>query len=232
MRALILGVGISAVAGLATAGLAQSGAAPTLGVDLGAGVQAEARQPEATPAPPAPGAAPATDQPDAGVPAAGPTFGHVGAQFFSVAAGYSNNFQDDQAGSLTLGYSRFIADELEFNLELTGWYFVQDGDDTGGLSPIMNLRWHLLHAEDYSWSVFGEAGFGLLFAFDNVPDGGTGFNFLPRLGAGFTTRLDDEGTRLIMGVRWQHISNGRIEGDERNPARDSLMVWAGVMVPF
>ncbi len=77
----------------------------------------------------------------------------------------------------------------------------------------------------------GFAG-GLLFAFDNVPEGGTGFNFLPRLGVGFTKQLDEDGTRLIMGVRWQHLSNGRIEGDERNPSRDSVMVWAGVMFPF
>lgn len=237
MRAHLLG--IVGVAISASCTLADQ---PPRGIDLAAGVQSAARQPEAPASQPqaasqpgatgdaAPVSTPA--KADDGVPPAAPAFGHTGSQFFSIGAGYSNNFQDDQAGSFTLGYSRFIADELEFNLELSGWYFVQDGDDTGGVSPIMNFRWHFLHDEAYDWSLFGEAGFGLLFAFDNVPDGGTGFNFLPRLGAGFTKQLDDAGTRLMLGVRWQHISNGRIEGDARNPGRDSLMVWAGVMVPF
>lgn len=205
---------------------AQVGGAPVeLRLSLSDGLRAAAvGQPEAE----KPGAA------DAGeAPKAAPVFGRAGPTgWLSVGTGGMHNFQDDGAGEIHVGYSRFIADELEFNLELTGWYFSQTGDDTGGISPFMNLRWHFLHDEGFDWSVFGEFGFGLLFAFDNVPDGGTGFNFLPRLGAGFTKQISDDGTRLVTGLRWQHISNGRIEGDTRNPGRDSLMFYVGVMFPF
>jgi hypothetical protein len=219
------------ILGFTGGAMAQGGG---LSLDVGLGLQMEAaRQPEAAAQP----AAAPEQQPDATTPAPAEKperigFGHAGSSFISVGLGYMNDFSDDQAGELYVGYSHFIADELEFILELGAWYFDQDGDNTGAVSPVMNLRWHFLHDEAYDWSVFGEAGFGLLFAFDNVPDGGTGFDFLPRLGAGFTKALDDDGTRLVMGVRWQHISNGRIEGDARNPGRDSLMVWAGVMFPF
>lgn len=217
---------------MAVLGMAGGAHAQALSLDVGLGLRAEAsRQPEAQPAA-SPGAQPDANGP---APAGAPErirFGHAGSSFISAGLGYMNDFSDDQAGEVFVGYSHFIADELEFNLELGAWYFDQEGDNTGGIGPVMNLRWHFLHDDAYDWSVFGEAGFGLLFAFDNVPDGGTGFDFLPRLGAGFTKALDDEGTRLVMGVRWQHISNGRIEGDERNPGRDSLMVWAGVMFPF
>jgi hypothetical protein len=159
-------------------------------------------------------------------------FGVAGSSFWTVGGGYMNNFGDDQAGEVHLAYSHFLADDLEFSLELSAWYFDQEGENTGAISPIANVRWHFLHDEAYDWSIFGEAGFGFLFAFDNVPDGGTGFNFLPRFGAGFTKQLNNEGARLMAGVRWQHISNGRIEGDARNPGRDSVMLFAGVMFPF
>jgi hypothetical protein len=200
-------------------------------LNLAAGLQAEAAQQPESSQPPAE-AAPAVPEESASIEAAGPSFGHAGASLWGVGAGYMNDFEDNHAGEFHVSYSHFVADELEFNLELSGWYFSQEGDDAGGISPMMSLRWHFLHDEAYDWSVFGEAGFGVLFAFDNVPEGGTGFNFLPRLGAGFTKRLDEDGTRLMMGVRWQHLSNGRIEGDERNPSRDSIMVFAGVMFEF
>jgi hypothetical protein len=33
-------------------------------------------------------------------------------------------------------------------------------------------------------------------------------------------------------VGWHHISNGRYTGDVNNPSRDSVMVYAGIMIPF
>jgi hypothetical protein len=212
-----------------------------LGLDLGAGLQAEAsRQPEPTPAPSAatpPGETPVPAGEAPPVAKGRPGFGHAGSRAWSLGAAYMNDFEENQGGEFSLSYSHFLGDELEFNLELGGWYFNQEGADTEGISTIMNFRWHFWHddapeGKAYDWSVFGEASFGLLFAFDNVPDGGTGFNFLPRLGVGFTKQLDEDGTRLIAGLRWQHLSNGRIEGDERNPSRDSVMVWVGLMFPF
>ena len=74
--------------------------------------------------------------------------------------------------------------------------------------------------------------------FDNVPDGGTGFDFLPRLGGGFTKALtpsedgESRGPRLMIGVRWHHISNGRIASDTRNPSRDSILGYIAITFPF
>jgi len=161
-----------------------------------------------------------------------PRFGMAGTDWITLGLGYSNDFSQNQAGEVHASFSRFLDDDLEFAVELSGWYFDQKGDNTGGLNPTMNLRWHFYHADDYDWSVYGEIGIGLLFAFDNVPDGGTGFNFTPRAGAGFTKALWEDGTRLQFGVRWAHISNGRIEGPERNPGRDSIMLYAGIIFPL
>jgi len=34
------------------------------------------------------------------------------------------------------------------------------------------------------------------------------------------------------GLRWFHISNGRIKGKEHNVGFDSPLFYAGVMIPF
>lgn len=225
------------VAMVSSAGGAQAQGSGALTLDLDAAMQAVALgQPADTPPDATPGADASVSM-DETIAASRPGFGHAGARLWTFGGGYMNDFDDNHAGEFYLGYSHFIADELEFNLELGAWYFNQEGDDAAAISPIMNFRWHFLHddapaGQAYDWSIFGEAGFGLLFATDNVPDGGTGFDFLPRLGAGFTKQLDDAGARLMVGVRWQHISNGRIEGDARNPGRDSVMVFVGLMFPF
>jgi len=207
----------------------------TLELDLSK-VQPEpaAPQPDASSKTPSEAAAGKTQPPtpDAATSTKSRSFGIAGSNWFSVGIGYMHDFEENQAGELHLGLSHFIADEVEFNVELTGWYFDQTGDNTGGINPGFNFRWHFLHDAANDWTLFAEAGIGLLFAFDEVPDGGTGFNFTPRAGLGFTTRIDDTGDRLQIGLRWQHISNGRIEGDARNPGRDSLMGYVGIMFPF
>lgn len=199
-------------------------------LDLGAALAQES-QPAAKPAE----AAPASQTEQSGR-ALG--YGHAGSRWWTIGTAYANNFKDASDFNIHGAYSTFLADDLEFAIEAAAWYFHQSGDDTGGLSGSMVFRWHFLHADDYNWSIFGDAGIGLLGAFDNVPDGGTGFNFLPRVGAGFTKALNDSidgesrGPRLMVGVRYHHISNGRISGDSRNPARDAICVYAGITFPF
>jgi hypothetical protein len=159
-------------------------------------------------------------------------YGSAGSEWLSFGLGYANDFSSDQAAEVHAAYSRFLGDELEFCVELTGWYFDQTGDNAAGLNPSINFRWHCFHDEQFDWSIYGEVGIGVLLASDNVPDMGTGFDFTPRAGAGFTKALSSDGTRLQIGARWAHISNGRIEGDARNPGRDSLMIYAGIIIPF
>lgn len=164
-------------------------------------------------------------------------FGRCGAEYLTFGAGVAHNFSKDMDYNLHVTWSRFVADELEFAVEAGAWYFAQAGDDTVGLNGSLLFRWHFWHpevpkTEPWDWTVYADLGIGLMGAFDNVPATGTGFAFTPRAGVGFTKQLDDAGTRLQVGLRWHHISNGRIEGDVRNPSRDSIMVYAGIMIPF
>ena len=165
-------------------------------------------------------------------------YGRCGSRWWTIGAAFANDFKQASDFNAHLAFSQFLADEFEFAVEVAGWYFHQPGDDTEGVSGSMVFRWHAWHPDDFQWTVFLDAGIGILGAFNNVPDGGTGFNFLPRVGAGFTWALDDSvdgesrGSRLMVGVRYHHISNARIGGDSRNPARDGVAVYAAIVFPF
>src|SRR5436309_3218979 len=74
-------------------------------------------------------------------------------------------------------------------------------------------------------------GWGGGTAGDQRGGGGTGFDFMPRAGVGFTRRLTDD-MRLEAGLRWHHISNARIHGEARNPSRDAPMFYVGLIFPF
>lgn len=160
-------------------------------------------------------------------------FGVKGQTHWLLYSGAAFSVEDEEDAvdvPLTIGYSTFIVDDVEFSLELSAWGHFQDGDDAAGINPGFNFRWHFLNRE--KWTLFTDAGIGVLVTTDNVPDTGTSFNFTPRLGLGGTYRLTDAGLRLIGGVRWHHISNARIEGERRNPDRDGVLVYLGVMFPF
>jgi hypothetical protein len=160
-------------------------------------------------------------------------FGEAGSTWLTFGGLFAYDFGEEKDYNLHAAYSHFLADRLEFSVEMGGWYFAQDGDDTGGISGQMIFRYHFWNTPDWEWSVFTDIGIGLLAAFDEVPDGGQEFNFVPRAGAGFTKRISDEtDARLQVGVGWHHISNGRYTGDLNNPSRDSVMIYAGVMIPF
>lgn len=158
-------------------------------------------------------------------------FGRQGAQRLTLTSGVADNFdmaKDYQV--LGVAYSRFLTDEVELQVEGAGWYFDQEGDDAEGLSITVRARWHVLNRQ--RWSLFVDGGLGLLGVTDNVPEGGTGFNFMPQLGGGGSVQLGDSDLRAILGVRWHHISNGRIHGDVSNPSRDAPMFYVGLSFPL
>jgi len=147
----------------------------------------------------------------------------------SLAAASDGENDTDLGAGVML--STFVADRFELGGELGGWYFNQR-NDTGGVSLVLVAKWHFWMSEDRVWSVFGEGRIGVLGSFDETPDGGTKFNFLPGVGVGATRAIDGTAARLMAGVRWHHISNARINGDDDNPGRDSLLGYVGITFAF
>lgn len=161
----------------------------------------------------------------------------------SVTLGLAGDSDPGTHYQLAITPSWFLADRFEFGVELSGFYFDQPsaqvgatGDDaTGGASFRLMGRWHFVGGsysdaapERLDWTIFADAGIGMVFSADDVPSGGTSVNFIPTAGVGATFRLDDSGTRLVIGARWHHISNARVNGDSDNPDFNAPMGYIGV----
>ncbi len=157
-------------------------------------------------------------------------YGLHGGSWLTFGGGIANDFTEAEDGYAFIQYSRFIADDFEWAIELGGWFLDEPGDFAPGVSVSSIFRWHFYR--DETWSTFADIGVGVLLAGDKVPEGGTNFNFLPRVGIGATYRLGDSNAHLIGGLRWHHISNARILGNDSNPGRDSAMFYLGVSIPF
>jgi len=161
-----------------------------------------------------------------------PAFGEKGHRRLTVQTGVGVGLEAESSVdvALSVDFGYFIATDLELAGELSLWGFFQDLDDAAGVSTSFVFRYHYINRE--RWSAYFDAGIGPLFATDNVPQMGTGVNFMPRLGLGLSVAIDERETRLVTGIRWHHVSNARIGGETRNPDRDGVFVWAGLSVPF
>lgn len=149
------------------------------------------------------------------------TFGALAAHDFSYATDLGVRF----------AWSQFLVQDVEFMLEGNLWYLDQRGDNAFGVNPAFAFRWHFVNEQPLS--VYTELGIGMLFATSAVPEGGTDVDFMPRVGVGLTYELDEaSGVRLDVGLRWHHISNARITGDAKNPSRDAVLIYGGIVVPF
>ncbi len=150
---------------------------------------------------------------------------------WTVTLGAATDLESDSHYNVAGMASTFLADRLEIGAELGGWYFNQE-NNTSGVSAIIDLKWHFYATDDHQWTIFGEARIGMLGSFDDVPDGGTSFNFMPGFGLGATYALGESRARLIGGLRWQHVSNARITGDSSNPAFNGVLGFIGITWPF
>jgi hypothetical protein len=160
-------------------------------------------------------------------------FGDSGSQWIGLGFGAASNGEDTDM-NLFGRYEYFVARNIEIIGELGVWNFAQEGKDATGFNTSFLMRYHWYN--DGTWTLYVDGGIGLLFSTDPVnrsgADEGSSFNFTPRFGGGFTRALGDDGARLDVGLRWHHVSNARIGGNNDNPGRDGLMLYAGIILPF
>ncbi len=157
-------------------------------------------------------------------------FGEQGSWRWNVQGGFGAEFEetDKRFGLGGLSFSYFIADDFSIDFEFNGLYFDQPtAENAGGFNLNVVLRKHVLARDD--WSLFVDIGGGVMETSDAVPAGGSSFNFVAQAGVGVSFDISDE-VRLLTGVRWHHISNGRTF--DNNPAQDSLYAYAGLSFPF
>jgi hypothetical protein len=146
---------------------------------------------------------------------------------FEVIGTYANDFQDTSLGLVDAGASWFVADGVSFGLFGEALYASQDPDDAWGGGGGALLRWHFLQRERFT--IFAEAGCGLLATDGRLPSEGTEINFTPRVSVGATVELNAT-TQLLARVGWLHVSNAQT-GDE-NSGIDALAVGLGLSFAF
>ncbi len=164
-------------------------------------------------------------------------FGSEGSQWWGLSASGMIDTDDNKDYSLRFSYHHFLADRFEYNLALTAWFHDQRTDDEFSGSFDLGFRYHFLAAQDRRWTVYADLGIGFMLSTGKVPEGGSDYNFTPRVGIGTTMLLPqnlggDAGGRLDMTIGWQHYSNASTSGSDDNPARDSLFIRVGVIFPF
>lgn len=163
----------------------------------------------------------------ADVPAPVQRFGTHGQEWLTVTAGYGHDFARAHDMNLAVAYSRFLDDDFEWIIEAGAWYYDQRGDNAAALNAAMIFRYHLVNED--RWTFFVDLGIGVQVATDAVPQSAKHFGFTPRAGVGGTLRLDEGATRLIGGVRWHHVSNGHLWGDDDNDPHDAAVFYLGLM---
>ncbi len=129
-------------------------------------------------------------------------------------------------GLVGAGLSKFLFNGHSINLELNSIYFSQPDDDALGLNLGLLMRWHFIRKSN--WSLFVDGGAGILGTTSDVPSAGASFNFTPQVGAGTTIKLSEQ-RRLMLGLRWHHISHADLFG--ANPGRDSILGYVGIKFP-
>ncbi|MBC7821626.1 MAG: acyloxyacyl hydrolase, partial [Planctomycetaceae bacterium] len=160
-----------------------------------------------------------------------------GAQDFSLAASYAAPFggeeefggEDEQLASVSQAYGYNLFDNFVLVPKLTEHYVFSDEHDSVGLDFTLSLRWHFIQCE--RWTFFVQGGGGFAYFTRRVPEGTTNFNFVSRLGPGFTYLLEDN-CHLIGGVDWLHISNAEIAGAPRHGGLNSAQFYLGLLWTF
>lgn len=164
-----------------------------------------------------------------------PRYGQPGGWWIGLGGGIAPGQTDGDAAldaRLTLTTSTFLLEDFEFIMDWSLWGYAQEGDDTFGASWAFLFRLHFPFDDDKRTTFFVDGGVGLMLSAEEVPDHGTNVNFLPQLGAGLSHQLGDGPARIVGGVRWHHISNARIDGEDNNPSRDGAMFYVAYTFPF
>ncbi|MEY3142519.1 MAG: hypothetical protein RLY21_1012 [Planctomycetota bacterium] len=171
-------------------------------------------------------AAPAADAPK---PAQEPAraYGSADTLDFEFTLGPAFDFDGTTLGVLDAGVHWFVADGVSFGAFVEGLVIDAENDDSWGFGLGLLARWHFVREEKYSLFIEGGAGFAGFS--DEVPSGGTNYDFTPRAALGVTYEIGD-GARVVGKVGWFHISNGQT--GPNNPGLDSLSVGIGLSFPL
>jgi hypothetical protein len=147
---------------------------------------------------------------------------------FQSYGGYFNDLgpYDVEWGFASAGYSYYFVDGISLGAEVSGFGISQPDNNAAAGSFGVVLRHHLVDTGNSSF--FVDVAAALFEATDDTPASGTQWNYLTQAGIGFTQKLDPR-SHLLAGVRFTHLSNADLEGDDHNPALNGVSIYVGLM---
>jgi hypothetical protein len=153
-----------------------------------------------------------------------------GARAFTLTGGYQfeRTGEDIYLVNTTFSYDHYVYDYVAIGVQGVAYYGYEDEPALGAGLNIM-ARWHFLNYG--KWSMYGDLVGGLFQLDENFPEGGTHFNFTYQAGVGMSLGLTDD-LYLMGGLKFVHVSNGFIEGRDRNPVFNSYGGYVGLMWMF
>ena len=154
-------------------------------------------------------------------------FGEEGSWRWQLLDAVASDFDGADQGEFGASLSWFFVDNLSIDFQIEGDYIEQPVQNTWGGGVTILFRWHFISMD--TWSIYGDAGSGLIATAYDTPSGGTSLNFTPQAGMGVSWEICRD-LRMMVGARWYHISNANT-GDT-NPGRNSLMGYVMLSVPF
>jgi hypothetical protein len=143
----------------------------------------------------------------------------------SFAGQPTGNREQLYSGTLGLGYYFLPSNSLTW--EFTGLYGSQAGPDVAAGGTNFLFRTHLLTQRN--WSLLIDFGAGIFQADSRIPATGSDFNFTFKTGFGGTIHLFGD-TSLLTGIRYEHLSNARLYGEERNPSLNAIEGYVGILI--
>ena len=146
---------------------------------------------------------------------------HHGIPILQRSFAWDGNGEVEDSGVGMLA-GHFLADDLAIGAKLgaTSWW-------TGGRDVYSADTEGLLRF--YPWRkgpIFFDGTGGFQLANDQIPPGGTMWNFTFGFGGGVDLPVG-EGTSMLLGATYHHISNALGRDNDRNPSQNEARVWIG-----
>ena len=108
-------------------------------------------------------------------------------------------------------------------------YRILSKDDGIGIGVDVGARYHFYQHK--RMTLFAEGTTGILYGSTPFPPEGTRFNLTYQAMVGSTYQVKDH-THLLGGLKFLHVSNGFVEGRDKNPATNTYGAFVGVMFTF
>ena len=107
-------------------------------------------------------------------------WGAIDTKRWGIYGSYGQDVKKSNNHLMTMGaeFEYFVEEDLSVDLGLLFMDVDQLGGDANGINFTLQLRWHAHKTSNYSF--FIEGGAGMLRTSQNVPTGGSKFNFTPQ----------------------------------------------------